>query len=268
MRGSSVKVQRSLRTRVIAACALAFLGLAAVVCLIVPRAYEMQRRGAFIERAESLARGLAFLLQRPGLAPDPLALPSFSGWLVADSDFESAVVLDKGGRVLAQFPESARPLGATPATVPSSVSTAGASVAFHPLVGDGSTEYIAAVKLSSQSLVRDFENVRWLFASIFLFTSGVFFILTQYLARTILSPIEEIGLAAMNLADGEPVVEVPRTGDREIDDLGEFISKLGENRRHSRVMTSPMDVILAQSWGHGRRSKRLPERPAPEKPAS
>jgi hypothetical protein len=267
MRGSSVKVQRSLRTRVIAACALAFLGLAAVMCLIVPRAYEAQRRDAFIDRAEHMARGLAFLLQRPGQAPDPAALAMFSGWLVAEPDFESAAVQDKAGRIIAQFPETGRTITETSPNAPATVAAPMGRVAFHPLVGDGTSEYVVAVKLSSQSLVRDFENVRWLFASIFLFTSGVFFILTQYLTRTILSPIEEIGRAAMNLADGEPVVEVPRTGDREIDELGEFISKLGESRRHSRVMTSPMDVILSQSWGQSRRA-RSEARPAPEKPAS
>ena len=266
MRGTTVKVQRSLRTRVLAACALAFLGLAAVVCLVVPRAYEAQRRTQFSDRAERTVRGLAFLLQRPGLAPDPGALASLSGWLVADTDFESAAVLDAEGRVLARFPESARPMPAHVPDVAASVGDGGTTVAFHPLVGDGATRYVAAVRLSQHSLVRDFENVRWLFASIFLFTSGVFFILSQYLTKTILSPIEEIGRAAMNLADGEPVVEVPRTGDREIDELGEFISKLGESRRHSRVMSSPMDVILAQSWGHRRSSSNRPAAPAPENP--
>jgi hypothetical protein len=96
--------------------------------------------------------------------------------------------------------------------------------------------------MSTRTIVRDMENVRWLFASIFLFTSGVFFILTKYLTRTILHPLEEIGRAAMCLADGEPVVQVPRTGDREIDELGEFISRLGESRRQSRVMMSPLEL--------------------------
>jgi signal transduction histidine kinase len=95
----------------------------------------------------------------------------------------------------------------------------------------------------------------------------VFFILSQYLTRTILSPIEDIGRAAMGLADGEPVVEVPRTGDREIDDLGEFIEKLGESRRQSRVMTSPMDVLIAQSWGHAPK-KAEPSFPPADPPKS
>jgi hypothetical protein len=269
MRGSTVKVQRSLRTRVIAACALAFLGLAAVVCLVIPRAYEAQRRATFVNRAEVAVRGLAYLLEKPGQSPDASALAALSGFLVADPDFESATVFRTDGQILAQFPAGARPISGPIPTAPTSTPSPTGCAAYRPLLGDGTTQYVAAVRLTSQSLVRDFENVRWLFASIFLFTSGVFFILSQYLTRTILSPIEEIGRAAMNLADGEPVVEVPRTGDREIDDLGEFISKLGESRRHSRVMTSPMDVILAQSWGHSRRlAASAKNRPEPESPTS
>lgn len=249
MRGSSIKLQRSLRTRVVAASALAFLGLAAMVCLVLPRAYEHQMLESFSERTENVARGLAFLLRRPGREVDPTALTSVASWLVADPAFQGAVVLDSQGNTLSRWPESASGFDKEVPRSPAVRFSPMSCIAFHPIDGEGDTVHVVAVRLSTASIVREFENVRWLFASIFLFTSGVFFVLTTYLTRTILHPLEEIRRAAMSLADGEPVVEVPQTGDREIDELGEFISKLGESRRQSRVMMSPMELRQAQGWG-------------------
>jgi HAMP domain-containing protein len=242
VRGSSVKLRRSLRTRVVAASALAFLGLTAMVCLVLPRAYEHEVQESFNERTRFAARGLSFLLARPDLRVDAASLESLSGWLAADPAFEGAAVLDKSGHVLAKWPESAGTFGEPTAGLAKMVVGPTDAVAFHPCVENGADSRVVAVRMSTRSIVRDMENVRWLFASIFLFTCGVFFVLTSYLTRTILQPLEEIGRAAMSLADGEPVVQVPRTGDREIDELGEFISRLGESRRQSRVMMSPMEL--------------------------
>ena len=254
MRGSSVKLQRSLRTRVVAASALAFLGLSAMVCLVLPRAYEHQIEEAFSERTSNVAIGLAFLLRSPDLQ-NPLAMASVSSWLVADPAFQGAALLDAAGRQITKWPESApRFDGPVPRTAAVRY-TPTSCVAFYPVGGEGASLRVVAVRRSTASIVRDFENVRWLFASIFLFTSGVFFILTSYLTRTILHPLEEIRRAAMSLADGEPVVEVPHTGDREIDELGEFISKLGESRRQSRVMMSPAELRQAQAWARSPLSK-------------
>ena len=267
MRGSSVKLRRSLRTRVIAASALAFLGLTAMVCLVLPRAYEHEVQEGFNERTRYAARGLAFLLQRPDLRVDTAALESVSGWLAADPAFEAAAVLDGTGRVLAKWPEGA---GNFVEQAPAQAKVVVGStdvVAFHPTGENGPDPKVVAVRMSTRTIVRDMENVRWLFASIFLFTSGVFFVLTKYLTRTILHPLEEIGRAAMSLADGEPVVQVPRTGDREIDELGEFISKLGESRRQSRVMMSPMELRHAHERAGAKGAagdptgERTPERP-------
>jgi len=256
MRGSTVKVRRSLRSRVVSASALAFLGLASMVCVVLPRAYEAQTRTDFERRAENAARGLAILLHTSAGTVEPSLLPSMAGWLIADPAFEGAFVVDGDGVVAARWPENSPgaggPLPATSRVITSPTSC----TAFETLPGS----WGVAVRYSTRSLVRDLENVRWLFASIFLFTCGVFFILTNYLTRTILQPIEGIGRAAMSLADGEPVVQVPQTGDREIDELGEFISKLGESRRQSRVMTSPMDLLIAQNWGR-RSAKRNPAPP-------
>src|SRR5262245_5263576 len=255
MRGSSVKLQRSLRTRVVAASALAFLGLVAMVCLVLPRAYEHQIQEAFSERTSNVATGLAFLLRSPELQASPAAIASVSSWLVADPAFQGAALLDAAGRQLTKWPESApRFDGPVPRTALVRY-TPTSCVAFHPVGGQDATLRVVAVRRSTASIIREFENVRWLFASILLFTSGVFFILTSYLTRTILHPLEEIRRAAMSLADGEPVVEVPHTGDREIDELGEFISKLGESRRQSRVMMSPAELRQALAWGKGPSSK-------------
>jgi HAMP domain-containing protein len=244
-----------LRTRVVAASALAFLGLAAMVCLVLPRAYEHQMQESFSERTASLATALAFVLYRPGQEANLEPVAAMSSWLAADPSFQGAAVLDADGRALSKWPESSPGFdGPVPHTAVVHF-TPTSCIAFHPNSGNGPTLRVVAVRRSTESIVRDFENVRWLFATIFLFTSGVFFILTTYLTRTILHPLEEIRRAAMSLADGEPVVEVPHTGDREIDELGEFISKLGESRRQSRVMMSPNELRNAQSWGRNPMAK-------------
>jgi hypothetical protein len=273
MRGTSIVVRRSLRTRVISASALAFLGLAAVVCLVLPRAYEAQAKADFAARTERAARALA--AQVP-LVPggEPEALRSLGPGFLADPLFEGAAVFDAEGRVLAKWPEQVTFTDRL-ASGEGVLQGPASCVAFQR-VGAGVAERVVAVRLTGATLVRDAENVRWLFASIFLFTSVVFFVLTKYLTRTILHPIEEIGRAAMSLADGEPVVQVPQTGDREIDELGEFIAKLGESRRQSRVMVSPLDLLAAQGWGrnpvkhpsaHGPANPE-PARPPAEEPGS
>ena len=230
--------------RVGAACGLAFLGLTAVVCLAMPRAYEAQARSAFGERALGHARALAFLDESPG-KDDRHAV--VAGWLATEPSFVSAAITRQDGSAVARWPVGSTMPGAGKSEALSVVRVSDGYLAHHPIITDDGTRLTASVLLSSESLVRDLENVRWLFASIFLFTCGVFFVLTLYLTRTILEPIEQIGRAAMDLADGEPLVNVPMTGDREIDDLGNFIRTLGENRRHSRVMENPLDVLSRRS---------------------
>ncbi len=255
MRGSSVQLQRSLRLRVLAASALAFLGLAGVICVVLPHAYEVQAREHLRKRAQSLATGVALMYRGPAGLEDSFSVEEYSGLFVADPEFQSISIVGDDGKVFARWPDNAR---TDDLEIPRTASTTRAPqqlVAFHPITQEeGGPFRGVVVRMSTRELQRDLENVRWLFASIFLFTSGVFFVLTKYLSRTILNPLEAIGQAAMNLADGEPVVDVPKTGDREIDELGAFISKLGESRRHSRVMTSPMRLL--SQLGHGSKSAR------------
>jgi HAMP domain-containing protein len=95
------------------------------------------------------------------------------------------------------------------------------------------------VRTSTDRFVRDLENVRWLFSSIFLLGGAAFFVLAKYLTQTILLPLEDIRRAARNLADGEPDVRVPEIGDDEIAELGGIIRTLGDSRRHSRILSRP-----------------------------
>ncbi|MCA9753451.1 MAG: HAMP domain-containing protein, partial [Gemmatimonadetes bacterium] len=215
-RGSSVRLQRSLRMRVSAACAMSFLGVVAVVCLAMPRAYEEQARAAFDQQALTVARTLSFLREHPGATEGHDVIEE---WLRSEPLFLSAAITSADGTPVERWPVNAA-APAVPAGGPSVTRLTDSHVAFHPMVSADGRPLVVSVRLSSDTLTKDLENVRWLFASLFLFTSVVFYLLSLYLTRTILNPIEEIGRAAMDLADGEPNVHVPTTGDREIDDLG------------------------------------------------
>lgn len=257
VRGSSVQLRRSLRLRVLAASALAFLGLSGVICLVLPHAYELQARDHLKKRAQNLALGVALMHRGPAALDGNFSLEEYSGLFVSDPQFASVSIVDAEGNAFAHWPENATTDDLRIARAATTMRMPTQIIAFHPITeGQGADFRGVVVRMSTRSLQRDLEAVRWLFASIFLFTSGVFFVLTKYLSRTILNPLEQIGRAAMNLADGEPVVNVPKTGDREIDELGAFIAKLGENRRHSRVMTSPIQLL--NQLGHGSRAARNP----------
>ncbi len=229
-----------------------------MVCLVLPTAYEIHARSLLVDRAQSLAQGAAVVFSDPDRDIDTSGFDDISVFLGSDSTFEVIAIVDESGTVLARWPEKASSLGAT--VVPTDGPRR--NLTFAPgtqAISNADPPRSVHVRLSTRELVLDLENVRWLFASIFLFTSVVFFVLTTYLSRSILNPLQEIGRAARNLADGEPVVTVPVTGDREIDELGSFISKLGENRRRSRVMMSPMAVLSSQ--------KRRENTPIPDKHA-
>ena len=239
-RGTSIRLQRSLQMRVVAACAMSFLGLVAVICLVMPRAYEAQTREAFAARALSLARTLAFVTDSP--AADSPQHQILQEWLSTEEAYRAAAIFDPEGQVVEQWGTSIQ-LAAPPTTNASVHSSTNYYSALHPMTDSDGRHLAAAVQLSTEALIRDLENVRWMFAALFLFTSVVFFVLSSYLTRSILTPIVEIGRAAMDLADGEPDVQVPVTGDKEIDELGAFLHKLGESRRDSCVMESPIAVL-------------------------
>jgi len=242
-RGATLKMRRSLRTRVVAACTLAFLGLGAMTCLVLPQAYEFQGRQGLREHTEVLAKGTAFLIQQDRFRPDGLGIASVSGWLDGDPDFESAVLLDEAGQLIDWWPDMSSGWDVDPPIRATTTMGKGHFSSVVPVSGMNGPVEAVGIRTSTERLHTDIQNVRWLFASIFLFICGVFWILTTYLTRGIITPLEEIRQAAMDLADGEPIVDVPQTGDQEIDELGRYIASLGSQRRASTVMQQPHELL-------------------------
>jgi hypothetical protein len=226
--------------RVVAATGLAFVGLGLVVCLILPRAYQQQAKAHLRERTEILARSVTLALQREYGRSGEVSLSIVSEWLGPEPDFEAAVVLDSQGNVLDGWPAPTDGWGRQiPERLMVTEST-GHFVAISRLVGTEESAAAVGIRTSTDRLHSDLMGVLWLFASILLLTCAGFVVLATYLTRGILHPLEEIRKAAMDLADGEPLVNVPMSGDLEIDELGGFIAALGAKRRHSTVMQNPL----------------------------
>ena len=247
-RGTGVLLQRSLRLRVVLATALAFVGLGIIVCLVLPRAYSEQARESLRERTVHLSQGVAFLLADDVLsAEDPAAaLQSVAGVLDSDPDFESVVLLAPDGNVAARWPADDEGWSAVaPRTV--TVSDTGTHYLAVAPVGNSRTVAAVAIRTSKARLSADLANVGWLFAAIFVFTCMAFWLLATYLSRGIVDPLEEIRQAAVSLADGEPLVTVPISGDRELDEIGRSIHHLGRARRASTVMTNPLMSYLQEN---------------------
>ena len=106
-------------------------------------------------------------------------------------------------------------------------------------IGSGAVGSVA-VRASTARVAADLENMRWLFVSIFVVACVSFWVLSRYLVSGIVDPLEEVREAAMRMADGERQVNVPASGDREIDELGRYIDELGQKRRHSTLMPNPL----------------------------
>jgi hypothetical protein len=251
-RGAGIFLHRSLRLRVTLATALTFVGLGVMVCLVLPRAYAEQVRESLRERTLVLSRGVAHLMhdwESPAESADPASgmarLRRLAGLLDAEPDFDSVVLLGDDGSVVAQWPDGA------PAWVPESTEGEGTIeghdhfVAVAPVPGSRDVASVA-VRTSTARMALDLENMRWLFAAIFSLTCVAFWVLSTYLTRGIVDPLEDIRRAAMSLADGEPHVRVPKSGDREIDELGRSLDELGAKRRESTVMSNPLTTYLRE----------------------
>ncbi len=213
---------------------------------MLPKAYEHQAREDLRDRTLTAATGLVSLVSaRTAAASETMApLDGLEPWLQSQPDLESALVLTTDGTVIDRWPSDgpAWSDGGIPAgQVQEGRSFYVASVPA-PLAGGELVHML--VRTSADDLVRDLENVRWLFSSIFLLGGAAFLVLAKYLTQTILEPLENIRRAAQNLADGEPLVNIPEDGDDEIVELGGFIRTLGNNRRHSRILNIP-------AWGAG-----------------
>ncbi len=229
VRGSIVRLRGSLRTRVIAACALLLVAIGFVLCLVLPRSFEQVARESLRERTTSMARGAAFHI---GSASDDAALESTVRWLSGEPDFESAALVGHSGRILAVRPEGS---AAWRTMIPSGgqiMESADHFVAIVSLREPGEAPFVA-VRTSTTRLRGELASVVGLFSALLLLTSAAFFVLTSYLVRAVLNPLDEIRLAAQHLADGERDVHVLPSGDAEIDELGQLISTLGAVRRDS-----------------------------------
>lgn len=263
-RGAGLVLHRSLRIRVTLATALAFVGLGVLVCVILPRAYAEQVRESLRERTQILSHGVAFLLQRedtrdPDDDRNPRHLARVAGWLDAEPDFESAILLDESGATIGSWPDGEADWSAEVTPFATVVQGHDHFVGIAPVAGVPGVAGVA-VRTSTARMAGDLENMRWLFGAIFVFTCVAFWVLSNYLVRGIVDPLEEIRRAAMYLADGEPVVDMPTSGDREIDELGRYVDMLGQKRRESTVMTSPLLSYL-------REKSPVPKAHRPEAPA-
>jgi hypothetical protein len=247
MRGSSIALRRSLRTRVTAASIAAAAALTGVVCLLLPHGYRVQGQDRLRNEGAGIGEAVAMRLQT---GPDgSVALPpaaELAAWATVHPSLDRIVLFDADGAEIDRWPEGGAAWDGLP--LPSGhVGDPPFLVVSHPIrpIDAGEDAAVGAhvgVRMSSALLLADVNEVRWLFGAIFLLMSGVFVVLTRYFSLSILTPLEDISRAAQSLADGEPMVQLPETGDREIDELGEVISRLGQVRRQSRVMELPRDV--------------------------
>jgi hypothetical protein len=255
-RGAGVVLRRSLRLRVVLATALAFVGLGTVVCLVLPRAYAQQSRDSLRERAFVLAQGVSHLVSA-GLVQDETDPGPLAGLLDAEPDFDSIVFIGAEGKARAHWPSS---VARWSAAVPEgTVVLEGRDhfVGVSRVQGPGAVAAVA-VRLSTARMIGDLESMRWLFAAIFLLTCGAFWVLSTYLARGIVDPLEDIRRAAMSLADGEPRVVVPRSGDAEFDELSRYLDELGQKRRHSTVMPTPNVVAYLRETSPVEKARQEP----------
>lgn len=249
MRGTSLALRRSLRTRVTAASFTAAAALAGVVCLLLPHGYRVQEEDRLRAEAAAVADALALRLSTgedgaPSLPPDA----ELSAWAVAHRSLDRISLFDAEGAEIGHWPEGAPAWNGVPlpdghAGSPPFLTVTRTIRALDAGEGPAAVGSRVAVRMSTAPLLADVNEVRWLFGAILLLMAGVFVVLTRYFTQSILAPLEEISRAAQSLADGEPMVQWPETGDREIDELGEVISRLGESRRNSRVMEVPHEMM-------------------------
>jgi methyl-accepting chemotaxis protein len=205
------------------ASALALLGLTAVAGVTLHQVFEFQAREDLQTRARLLAEGAAaFLSTMKHSSPsDPAEIEqritAMRSWLESDPDFESIRLGGEGGRVLFREDEAPRARAEEKSTL--------VATSLHPR---GSIDVL--VRVSTRRLSQDLENIRWLFASIFLFACAVFAALAIYFTRGVVLPLEEIRRAAHRIMSGETNVRVPVSGDHEIDEIAHFFISLAERR--------------------------------------
>ena len=210
-----------LRVRLLVSCAVALLGLTAVSGITLHQVFESQAIDELNERAKVLAQGAAAFLSIPDSGEGADRLPELVAWLKSDPDFESIRLLAEDGRLLfaSRLPATALPAAANLQPY----------VAVAPATR-GSSTLQAEVSLSPARLARELENIRWLSVSIAFLAGAVFAALSIYLTRGFVLPLEQIRRAAHRIADGEPNVRFPVSGDWELDQFAHFFQSLAERR--------------------------------------
>jgi hypothetical protein len=221
----------TLRVRLLMACALALLGLTAVVGATLHQVFEQQSRDDLRRRTELLARAAAAFASRT-VPPSTAEI----GWLLSDADFESLQLFDADGREIGLFPPSAvvadeTPRPAAPTVSPSNdvsvMDGKNEMIAFAEVLGSAGVQRLE-LRTSTARLQHELQNIRWLFGSIFLFAGAVFAALALYLTRGVVLPLEEVRRAASRIVNGEQNVRLPVSGDLEIDEIARFFHSLAE----------------------------------------
>jgi len=222
-----VRLRRSQRTRVIAACTVFFVGTSFVLGVALPRSFEAVAREDLRERTLGLARAAAALRDRARGAP----LGELGPWLATEPDFESVALLDAQGSVLSKWPDVAHWESTVSLDAPVAESVEH-FVATVPIAdrGDGAR---LALRTTTERLRGELSSVAALFLALVLLAAASLVALAGFLVRAVLAPIERIREAAERLAEGELIADIPRSGDPEIDELGELISQLGDERRRA-----------------------------------
>lgn len=234
-RGSSVRLRRSVRTRVIAACTVAFATFSVLLCLVVPRSFRVFASESLRERTRSMARNAALHVRRTG--GESLA---YAGRVLeVELDFESLAILDAEGRVLTVWPTGARGWQSTVERAEPLTESRDHFLATTP-IGGRWNEWIA-VRTSTARLRQDIGSVTALLFALLLSTGAALFALAGYLLRAVLEPLDEIRLVARHLADRD--LSARPAGDSEVDELGGLISRLSDGVRPGGSVEAQLELI-------------------------
>jgi HAMP domain-containing protein len=251
----------TLRVRLLAASALALLGLTGVVGVTLHQVFEHQARESLRARTKLLALGAGAFAAQAFAPPgsEPGAVPPagrLQEWLEADEDFVAARFIAADGNVahaIARGPVAGRASSFTTARVSplpgeaNIVERTREIAAYVPLVEHRDGWIGVEVVTSTKRLEREIQNFRWLFGSIFLLAGAVFAALALYLTRGVVLPLEEVRRAAHRIVSGELNVRIPVSGDREIDDIARFLHSLADRRNGGSVSQPPASTSEPRS---------------------
>jgi hypothetical protein len=217
------------RTRVIAACTVAFVTFSVLLSFVLPRSFRAFAVEDLRERTRSMAASAA--LHSHGSGVESLADVALA--LEGELDFESLARLDAEGRAIAVWPTGARGWDAPVRRAEQLEENRDHFLAIAP-IGGREAEWIA-VRTSTARLRQDLASVTALLLALLLSIGSALLALAVYLLRAVLGPLEEIRLAALQLADGG--------GEAEVDELGALISELSDDARRREAGAASLELI-------------------------